>query len=130
MPSGHDHIQAGKHVCSDLGLGRTSGRFYHCGKFRSRMLVAGLIFPEQLLRQYEIGTMEILLKFRLQSTIFFSLSFRRTQKFRGNAELLVHAGGESTILGVPQVVLRVDRRVVRHDRRANPRDGAADRHAA
>lgn len=42
----------------------------------------------------------------------------------------VHTGGEGAVLGMPPAVLRVDRRVVRHDHGADPRDGAADRHAA
>jgi len=42
----------------------------------------------------------------------------------------VHTGGEGAVPGMPPAVLRVDRRVVRHDHGADPRNGAADRHAA
>jgi hypothetical protein len=44
--------------------------------------------------------------------------------------VLVHAGGEGAGFGVPPAVLRVDRRVVRHDRGADTGDGAADGYAA
>ena len=53
------------------------------------------------------------------------------QKSRANnAACFVHAGTEGAVLGVPPAVLRVDRRVVRHDRGADTGDGAADGHAA
>lgn len=42
----------------------------------------------------------------------------------------MRAGGEGAVLGVPPAVLRVDRRVVRHDVGSDPRDGASDRPAS
>lgn len=38
---------------------------------------------------------------------------------------LYRAGGEGAVSGVPPAVLRVDRRVVRHDQGADPGDGEA-----
>lgn len=45
------------------------------------------------------------------------------QKLRADAPY--RAGGEGAVSGVPPAVLRVDRRVVRHDHGADPGDGEA-----
>lgn len=118
MSSGNDHIQAGDHGCTYLGLGRTAPRLHHCGTPRSRMLDWQ---SEQLVILY-LAWCQSVQKFRALTS----------QKSRANAAWFVpvRAGGEGAVLGVPSAVLCMDRWVVRHDRGADPGDGAADGHAA
>lgn len=110
MPSRHDHIQTSDHGCFYLGFGRTARRLHHRGTLRSRLL-------------FHCHFLHITLSVSLHLPQWHSF-----QRFRAKLmQCLVHAGGESAVLGVPPAVLRVDWRVVRHDHGANPRDGAADR---